>query len=270
MDILEYEDYRTFLKASLNEMPNGGHGQNKRLAKAAGISPAFLSQVLADKRQLTMEQGALLAEFFGLNEVQTEYFLTLIEFDRAGNPSLRSHLRRRQERLRAGARSIAKRFSSVSEVAESDRPIYYSDWAYIAIQQLTAIAGFDSEFEIARALDLPLRRVNQIRDFLVQSGLCEEKNGRLEVGPKRIHLTPDSPWIKQHHSNWRSRALENYDRQSENQKLHYSAPMTLSQKDCEKVRALLLATIESVGKIVDTSPSEELVCMNIDWFRLTR
>ncbi len=269
MDIYAYNDFRSYLKDIIKSRPHDGHGQNKYFAEAAKISNAFFSQVLAEKRQLSLEQGSLLADYLGLNELQAEYFLTLIDLDRAGNPSLKNHLKKRIARLKKSAQVVAKRFTATNEVSKEDSPIYYSDWIYAAAQQLTALPDYSSEHEIAKRLNLPMKKTNDVIEFLLSTGLCIRKNGRLQVGPARIHLDPSSPWIKQHHANWRNQALENFQRE-DSFKLHYSSPMTLSKADCEKVRTLLLAAIESVAKVVDPSPSEELVCLNIDWFKVDR
>jgi len=267
MDIFKYDDFRVFLQESLQAMPKAGHGQNKLLAKAAGVSTAFFSQMLNNKRQLSLEQGSLIAEFLGFSDAMTEYFLTLIELDRAGNQLLRKHLIKRKNHLKKAAQVISKRFSSTTEVSEQDKPLYYSDWYYIATQQLTAIPDYKSEFSLAKKLNLPIKKIREVISFLLDAGLCVEKEGQLSIGPARIHLPPDSPWIKQHHSNWRMRALENINNEDLN-KLHYSSPMTLSRSDVEKVRAHLISAIEGTAKIVDPSPSEELYCLNIDWFRI--
>ena len=42
--------------------------------------------------------------------------------------------------------------------------------------------------------------------------------------------------------------------------------MTLSHKDALKIRQMIIEFIQSVNKVVDPSPSEEIHCMNIDWF----
>ena len=42
--------------------------------------------------------------------------------------------------------------------------------------------------------------------------------------------------------------------------------MTLSRKDIPKVRELLLDAIEKIATRVQASPSEELMCLNLDWF----
>ncbi len=267
MDIFSYSNFRIYLRESIKKMPKAGHGQNKKIAEAAGISTAFFSQVLSDKRQLSLEQASLISEFLGLSEIESEYFLVLVQLDNAGNESLRKMLTAQANRIKKSATVISKRLSVTTEVSDADKPIYYSDWIFIAVQQLIAIPNFDSEYKIAERLGVPVKRVKEAITFLLHAGLCIEKDGKIAIGPARIHLAPDSPWIKQHHTNWRAQAI-NRMYSEDDMKLHYSSPMTLSKSDCEKIRKRLVAVIEEIGKIVDPSPSEELTCLNIDWFNV--
>ncbi len=70
-----------------------------------------------------------------------------------------------------------------------------------------------------------------------------------------------------HHSNWRKKALENV-KVPAGVKIHYTSPMTLSKTDAEKIQAMLHKAIEEIGNVVDPSPAEQLMCLNIDWFRV--
>jgi uncharacterized protein (TIGR02147 family) len=267
MEIFEFNDVRAFLRASLERLPKAGHGERRKIAKAAGVSTAFFSQVLSGQRQLSPEHGIRIAEHLGFTEEETDFFLGLVQLDRAGVTSLRKQIERQLGKIRAHRKSVANRFKKVTEVSPEDQPRYYSDWPYIAVQQLTAIPGFGGEEQISSRLGLNRKNVREVAEFLLRTGLCVLEKGQLKIGLARIHLAPDSPWIKQHHANWRGRALESITRHDPRD-LHYSSPMTLSKKDFEKVRAQLLAAIGEVGKVVDPSPSEELVCLNLDWFRV--
>lgn len=48
--------------------------------------------------------------------------------------------------------------------------------------------------------------------------------------------------------------------------LFYTCPMSLSAEATLQVRELLLKSIQEALKIVGPSPSEEVRCLNIDWF----
>ena len=50
--------------------------------------------------------------------------------------------------------------------------------------------------------------------------------------------------------------------------LAYTAPMTLSENDAQRIRAALADVVQNVDGIVGPSPSEKLYCLNIDWFEV--
>ena len=58
-------------------------GYQRQLSEAAGCHTSYLSQVLADKAQLTPDHAAGLAVFWQWNETASEYFLTMVQLERA-------------------------------------------------------------------------------------------------------------------------------------------------------------------------------------------
>lgn len=267
MSIFEYSDYRSFMKELFQRMPKQGYGQAYKLARFLGVHTTLVSQVLKKHKTFTLEQASTTAEFLGLNDLESEYFLSLVQIDRAGNEALRKILKRQLSGLRKKAADLSNRLSPRSTLRDELRATFYSDWTYSAVRQLTAIPTFDNIEDIAARLSLPRKQVKNIIDFLLRSGLCKEEKGKLSVGPSSTHLEVSSPWIKSHHCNWRQKAIQEINREDD-LKLHYSSPLTLSKSDAARVREMLIKCIDEVDKVIDPSPSEELRCLNIDWFRI--
>ena len=267
ISIYNFDNPLSFLQARFAAMPKRGHGQSLRLARHLRVHTTLVSQVFRGSRQLTLEQAALTAEFLELTEAETDFFLLLTQLERAGNPALKKNLRRQLAAAKAKSEELVHRLKAEVRLREEERATFYSDWVYSAVRQLTAIPGFDSVEKIAAQLGLPRKRVKQVVDFLLATGLCVEKNGKLAVGPKSTHLEASSPWVRVHHVNWRHKAIEHVMDAEESQ-LHYSAPMTLSAADARKIRELIVKFLESVDSVVEPSPSEELHCINVDWFRV--
>lgn len=264
---INFDDYRKFILARIGEMPRRGYGQASRLARFLGVHTTLVSQILNGKKHLNLEQASLVAEFFGLTDAETEGFLLLVQLDRAGNESLRKNLRRRLERIRAAHRELSTRLQSDVKLTEDVRARFYSDWVYSAVRQLTAIKGFQTVDSIAEALGLPKRRTNEIVEFLLQSQLCVQQGRSLAPGVKSTHLESASPWLRMHHLNWRQKAMESLHR-DEASKLHFTSPMTLSAADAARLREMIAEFLETLDKVIEPSPSEELRCLNIDWFKV--
>lgn len=267
ISIYNFNDAKTFVSARFEVLPKRGRGQALKLSQHLGVHTTLVSQILKGLKTFTLEQASLTAEFLELTEAETDYFLLLVQLDRAGNESLRKNLKRQINELKKSAKELVNRLKSDTKLGEEDRGVFYSDWSYSATRQLTAIDGFNSEEEISKTLGLTRKRTKEVIDFLLRTGLCIEKNGKLAIGAKSTHLESSSPWVRVHHINWRQKAIEKINIHSESQ-LHYTAPMTLSAKDALQIREMIVKFLESVDKVIDPSPSEELHCLNMDWFKI--
>lgn len=267
ISLFNYDGYRPYIHARFKEMPKAGHGQSLKLAGHLGVHTTLVSQVLKGIKSFTLEQASLTTEFLELTENETEYFLLLVQLDRAGNESLRKNLRKRLTQLKRESEKLDDRVMSDKKLSEELKAVYYSDWVYSAVRQLIAIKGFENTDAIAAYLGFPAKRVKNIVEFLLKTGLCVEEKGKLKIGVKSTHLEQASPWSRVHHVNWRQRAVETLHRE-EASRLHYTCPMTLSAEDAAKLREMILKFLEGVDKIIEPSVSEELHCLNIDWFKI--
>jgi uncharacterized protein (TIGR02147 family) len=248
-------------------MPKKGYGQSHKLALFLGVHTTLVSQVLNGLKTFTLEQAALVCDFLGLTELETEFFLLLVQQDRAGNESLKKVLRRQIAELRAKSAQLSNRLQAQKKLSEEARAVFYSDWTYSAVRQLTAIKGYQNLDAIAEYFDFSKKQTKTILDFLLSTGLCKEEKGKIIIGPSSTHLEASSPWVRVHHANWRQQALQHLPKE-ENSKLHYTAPLTVSVDDALKIREMIVQFLEKVDKVIDPSPSEEVRCLNIDWFKV--
>lgn len=267
ISLFNYSDYRAYIEARFKEMPKAGYGQSLRLSQHLNVHTTLVSQVLKGLKSFTPEQASSVAEFLGLTDDEAEYFVLLVQLDRAGTPALKRILLKRLDEIKKKSAELVNRLQSDTVLTEERKAVFYSDWMYSAIRQLSAIPGMNNRDVISDYLDVPKKRVNEVAEFLVRSGLCIENDGRLGIGPRQTHLENSSPWVRTHHVNWRQKAIETLSNE-EDSKLHYTAPMTLSKPDALKIREMLVKFLQSVDRVIDPSPSEELHCLNIDWFRV--
>jgi len=269
VSVFDFENYRAFLKQRIREMPKRGYGQFRKLSNYIGVHSTLISQIFHGTKTLSPEQAAGTCEFLGLTDLEAEYFLLLVQWDRAGNLSLKKILRKQLDALKKRALELVYRVQVKQILTEEQKAVFYSDWIYSAIWQMTAISSYGGIDLIAQALDLPKKKVKEAVDFLLSMGMCKTVKGKLKNGPTSVHLESFSPWIRSHHMNWRQKAMEGLH-EEEAAKLHYTCPLTLSKSDALKLRDLIVKFIEQVNKVVDPSPSEELHCLNIDWFKIDK
>lgn len=248
-------------------MPNKGRGQFLKMAKFLSVSPVTVSQIFKGDRHLTVEQGCELSEFFGFTQTETEYFIHLVELERAGTQKLKKIVIQRLDLLREKSQILKHRIKHEVQLSEEAKSIFYSQWYYSAARLLTAIEGFQSAEPIAHFLNLPVRRVTEVLNFLVTHGLCLEEKGRYKIGPSSTHIGADHPLVARHHANWRFKVLEKLNHLSSNE-LCLTLPCVVSEKSIKAIKKEFVDTIERVTKEIDSSPSDILTCINIDLYKI--
>jgi uncharacterized protein (TIGR02147 family) len=268
-EIYSFTNYKKFLMTRIRQMPGNGRGELSRIAKKLQTSSVAISQIIRGDRNLTHEQALEVADHFSLGELETEYFLLLVSHERAGTHKLKRHLSAQISKLQDRAQTLKARVPSQLEMNESARNQFYSQWYYSGVRLLTSIDGQNSVPAIAKMIGLPEGKIREILEFLLRYGLCIEENGNIQMGPRMTHLEATSPLVSRHHTNWRLKGIENMENLGPDE-LFYTGPMTLSLSSIKKIKTTLTRMIENVAKEVAASPSEQLACLNIDWFRVKR
>lgn len=265
MKIFEFTDYKEFVRFRIEAMPNKGRGQFRQLAEALRMHTTLVSQVFNGDRNLTLEQACELSQFWGLNELETEMMLALVQYERAGTDLLKQALQLQIESIRNKADQLVHRLPKDKELSEQDQAIFYSNWYYSGIRLLTSVPSLRSIDALAEHLNLPKPLVSRVVSFLLETGLCVEKNGEITMGPQRTHLSSESPLITRHHMNWRVKEIEKVDT-LDPKELMFTAPMSISHKDSRKVRKAILNFADEISDIVSKTKPEKLSCLNVSWF----
>ncbi len=256
--IFEFNSHLEYLKHKLSfQSPRSG--VKSKIAKWIGCDSGYLSRILQDKSFLSLEQGERLNSFFGHDSTEADYFLLLIQRDRAGTPELRRYFEEKRKAILESRKLIANRVSSASIADPFLQSRYYSSWKYIAVHMAQMIDGMKNTGELAKRLQISEVEVMQILDFL-------KSNGIDNLG-KHVHLDKDSPFLKLHHSNWRLKSLENMG-SANSENLHYSVVYSLSETDVEELRESLLNLIRKNKEQIKDSADEALMAFNCDLFRL--
>lgn len=269
MKIFNFADYKHFLWYFIELQPKKGRGQVKAISECLEIDPSQVSQVLSGSKEFTEEQALLIAGYAGLNELETDYFLTLIKIERAGSKTLKDYYIKKCEKLKESSLNIKERFNQDRILTDFDKSIFYSSYLYSAVRLSTAIGLGQTISEIADRFEIPRQRATAIMSFLTETKLCEEKDGKYILGTQHTHVERGSPFLSRHHQNWRVKALEKMDSISD-QELQFTGPASISKEDFHAIRELL---VESVSKFVDKakkSEASDVACLLIDWFWLNK
>lgn len=265
MNIFTFEDYRRFLQAWLKSQPKSGRGIAQKVAAHLRVSTVLVSQVLNGTRALQLEHAYGLARFIGLSSNETDYFLLLVQHEHAGSEAFRSHLKKRIESSKEASQEIKARVSKDIQLSEQAKAEFYSHWMYSAVRLLTDVERTRTAGEISEALNVDVSKVSEILRFLVENKLCAQEGGKYKMAVQSTHLENNSPWIYSRQLQWRQLAAQKMG-QSANDSLYYTGPMVLSEKDRSWARTQLVETIREITERARKSPSESLLCLNIDWF----
>jgi plasmid maintenance system antidote protein VapI len=267
--LFSYSDYRIFLRETLASRPGHGRGELQRMARFAKIHPSVLSLVFQEKRDLTEEQAVAIAEYFGLSEAETHFFLLLTQVARAGSERLRKLYRAQIDTIQKKQSQLAPRVRTSRELTEAEKAVFYASWFYSAIRVLSSIPKFSTRENLRKAVDLPPVLFRNVLAFLLANGLCREEGGKIAPGLHWTHLAADSPLVARHHANWRLKAMEKHPSLDTERELAFTCPMALSEKDALRIRGKLLDLIEEICKEASPSPSEAAFFLNVDWLRLS-
>lgn len=270
MSIFSHQNYRDFLRDYVDKLPKHGRGEIGRMAKATGIHPTLLSLIFSGKRDLSPEQTHDLTSYLQLTELEADYFSLLVQHARAGNHRLKAHLKKKIEAIRIESSKLANRFEHDKVLTDMERSIFYSSWLYSAVRIFTSLAEEGKTVDqITERFRQPRQRIVAILNFLASAGLVAQESDHYKVGVQRTFLEQGSPHLVRHHTNWRNKSIQKAD-QVAPEELMFTSPLSLSRQDFAKIREQLAELIKSVSQTVKDSPSEEMACLNIDWFWIER
>lgn len=132
---------------------------------------------------------------------------------------------------------------------------------------MLTIPRFQSKEAIATYLKMSPKLVTEVLDFLILVGLAIKSGGKFLTGSAKIHLEKDSPLISKHHTNWRMVAIRSFENE-ESDNLHFSSVFTLTEKDADQIRSILLGAIEKSVAVVTEAKEEITMSMTMDFFKL--
>lgn len=266
--IFEIEDYRIIIRNWVKNRPSKGRGELLKMAEHLGIPASVYSQTLNGQRELSADHAYLLAEYMGLLSLEKDYFIALVQIEKAHNYKFRQFLKEKKDEIKNESLNLAKRVAHEKTLSDKDQQEFYSSWLYSAIRLKCDIgAGLTAE-EIKAQFNLSSTQVTRILDFLTRTGLVVQKNQFYKMGPLRTFVGRDSPMVARHHSNWSLKAVERASTVSEKE-LMFTGPLTCSRKDSQRIREMITILIQEVSEIVKDSPSEELLYLGVDFLKFS-
>ena len=270
MQSFEAPSYRAFVRHCLDAGTAARPRSTKKaLADHLRCHATFVSHVVADKADFSSEQAVRFADFYGLAADATDYFLDLLARDRAGDGPTKELFERRLERQREAWLSLQNRLKGEERLSRDDERRYFESWMLQLVHLCCMLPERNSSLRVARALGLPEPRVESALRTLTEMGLLEERAGRFETRPKRIHLDKSSPTFKTCHGNWRLKIAADVGSLGDPSGVHYTSAMTISRDAAAKLKQDVLDQITAARAAAVASKPEELFILALDFYPVT-
>lgn len=264
--VFDFKSYKDFLEALTSQE----RGMLTRLAEAAPCQKSYLSTCIKGKTHLTLDHAFGISEFLNFSDSEREYFFLLIEKDKAGGVGLRRHLEGKMKQLSREAYRLKNQQKNSVIVTGTDSPeiaFYYGTYLGTAIHMLTSVSEYQTVSSISKRLGIAPEVCQGVLHQLESQQLVKKQGTHYMWNSANIHLADNSPWILNHHQNWRLRAIDNVQKRDE-EATHYSSIQSMSKEDFEKLKKKIVQFIKEFNLVADPSNPEEAFCLNLDFFKI--
>lgn len=265
MNIYFYDDYKVYLKDYIEEQQKKGRGFVMKISSALNIHSSHVSAVINGEKDFTLEQFYSLARFLELDGRETEFLMLLAQYSRAGTHDYKQYLKEKLNTSKQQGLRNQKRFTQTRELSAEEKSVFYSSWIYQAIQLYCSTGDGKKLNKIQKRFNLTTQRLNEILSFLLETGFCKQKEDTYFMEQMKTFIAASSPLWVNNHKNWRLKSIQKSEHVDPNEIL-YTSTVTLSLADFNVIRNEILNLLKSLSKTIDDSPSEELACLNVDWF----
>jgi len=265
VSIYQFNSYKMFFNDWVARQPKNGHGEYRRLALALGVSTTLISQVFNGDKDISLEMASDICDYLHLNDEESEYFLLLVEMEKAGSFKLKNRLSKQIKDRKDRAKKLENRFKKETVLDESARQIYYSSWIYPALRILVDIPDLNDIEKISERLLIPKNQLLKFLEFMVKHNLIIQKQNKLKMGPSSVYLPATDPLANRNHQNFRNLAIQKMNFHND-ESFYYTGLYSLSESVANELRKALPDFIEELLKKVKPSASETARCLNIDFF----
>lgn len=266
--IFEHLSYKSYINDLFESMPNKGRGQYKKLSDFLEVSTVVISQTLKGDRDFSVENAFKTTKFLKLVPFEAQYFLKMVEHEKAGHHELKAFFLQELRQMQKDSKKVKNRYSKTTELADEDKFQFYSSRYYSAIRMASSLPNVKTKQQMSQYFNLPLDKVEEILEFLVRADLCVQDGDTYNRGPQNTFLPASSPYIKNHHKNWRLYSIQKIDQLDPEDELMYTAPMSLSKEAFEQLKLNLLQTIQDAIKLIGPTKDEMVACLNIDFLKV--
>jgi uncharacterized protein (TIGR02147 family) len=261
--ILDYDNYRTYLKDVLEEKCKKNPAFSLRsFSLNIGMSPSHLSRVLSGGKRLSATMAQQISHRLQHSQAETAHFYLIVQLESAKDADLRHDI----------LKQVSSQTAGLSRFLGLERFKVISDWQHFAILALTKMKAFKSDPDWI-AGKLGMRRLEALSaiDRLVLVELLEKTpNGKLKpVEGTDISTSDDisSSAIKENHRQQMARADLALSQQPVELREFNNLAITMKPKDMAVAKKKIREFVEQFNREMDSSAGTELFQLNIQFFQ---
>ena len=264
-EIFHLHSYKKLMQKML--LDQATRGEVTKAANFLGVQPSYLSRVMSQELQITPDHAFKLSRYWNLNGDEHTYFMLLVDHARAGDREYRADIEAKLNRLREKHQLVQERASRSHLSTEMVDVTYFSTWLWSAIHFLTSIPEYQTADAISSRLNIKTDLALFYLRSLAERDFIESKGSRWVYKRGEFHAEKNSPLVILHHQNWRQRAsVDSQDFNSNG--VHFTAVQTVSLKDYDRLKNLLLDFISKFSALAAPSTPEEGIALTCDLFKI--
>lgn len=265
--IFIYNDYRTFLKNTLNEKAQINKGYSLRtFAGKLQISNSYLSEVLNNKKMLSVELAFKIALKLDLTDLETQYFCLLVQIDQEKDPAFREAFQDRLKKLNPKNKSHDLSVDVFKTISE---------WYHLPILELTYLPGFKATPDyVSKKLGISKSEAELALKRLIRLDLLEKDNKQIWKKAHNYLLSEskvsDSAF-KHYHKQILERAIASIDSQSPKERISATDVLAIDSKYLPEIDRLSQEFSSAVMKISERSKIKDNVyALSVHFLNLTK
>lgn len=269
MNIFVETDYRYVISELVREFK----AQGKRitlgkLAADANMQKAHMTNVLKRRASFQSDQMYLICKSLGLEDDKCAYMMLLLEYERTGLAERRRDIKKELDKLQSRHLQTETHLSG-EKTAGKDLGKIFPEYYLEPLHQLVHIAISIERFAknvnaLAESLGIPIIKVQQILNKLVEKGLVEKTIDRYQNIRRNSHLKKTSPVFRAWRHQLNSMANARLQQGSGDDHYGFTAVFSADEGTRKKMQAKILELIKSLETEVKHAPPQGVYQFSID------
>lgn len=265
--IIEYTDYRTYLREYIEEQRGAGiNVTNRFFASQIGInSSSWLTDVLAGKKGLSKTTANKISKMCGHSRRERSYFENLVFFNQA---------RTVEDRNEYYQHMVSLQRQCTPTVVGKDQYQYYSQWYHSTVRSLCGIikVSNDNIKELAQSIIPPITvaQATESLELLVRLGIViMDTDGIYQIVSRAITSGDQTGTLAVANFQQETMRLgiESLDRHAREVRDISTMTVAISAPSFEKIRGEIATLRKKIAEIANSDLSSDSVYQfNCQWF----